>query len=316
LCRYCVSVVSRRSCSPSWLSTGQLLSSVFAVTSDPSLPSVCTGQLNLPTRLASSTAVGTPACRWSPHYYRRVHRTLTSSPIRPSLDCRPVADGHQLYRARRHQPVGPTQPSDQSESPSVPGKYINPAVARQRRRRYARRSTANRSPTDIRRARADPASPVQLSLPTVLGPRLRLPSRITTAYQPCQLKVRPSADRRRRLTPVRHLRSTPIQSVVPFNRKPRLSTMASWASRHLLANRAAGHTGRRAIKGMPVPSSNRPSPVVPPRSTPYPPDRKWSAVEPEVGVQLDPGRGEVVVFLPRNSLQQLLPVLRSRCLPP
>jgi len=82
------------------------------------------------------------------------------------------------------------------------------------------------------------------------------------------------------------------------------------------SSRAAGHIGRRAIKGMPVPLPNRPSPAVPPRSTPYPPNRKWSTLEPEVGIQPNPDRGEVVVFLPRNSLHQLLPVLRSRCLPP
>ena len=125
-----------------------------------------------------------------------------------------------------------------------------------------------------------------------------------------------SADCRRRPASVHHQRSTPIQSVVPPDRKSRLSTMASWVSRHLLADRAAGHIGRRAIKGMPVPLPNWPSPVVPPRPAPYPPNRKWSTLEPEVGIQPNPDRGEVVVFLPRNSLHQLLPVLRSRCLPP
>jgi len=65
---------------------------------------------HLPTRPASSTAVGTPACRRSPYYYRRVQRTSTSPPIRPSLDCQPVADGHPprsclSSRPRSTQPV-------------------------------------------------------------------------------------------------------------------------------------------------------------------------------------------------------------------
>jgi len=189
-------------------------------------------------------------------------------------------------------------------------------IAHQRRHRYARRTTANRSPTDIRRAPVDPVGPGQLSLSTLLGPRLRLPSRVTAAYQPCQPKVRPSADRRRRLASGHHQRSTPIQFVVPLNRKSCRSTTASWVSRHIRVSCAAGHFGRRAIKGMPVPLPNRPSPVVPPRPTPYPPNRKWNTVEPEVWVQSVSDRGEVVVFLPRNSLQQLLPTLRSRCPPP
>jgi len=145
--------------------------------------------------------------------------------------------------------------------------------------------------------------PSLLGLSTLLCSHQRLPSCATTTCQLCQPKVRRSADRRRRSTSFHHQWSTLIQLVVPLNRKSRLSTTISWVSRHLLADCAAGHIGRRATTWMSVPSSNRPSPLVPPRLTPYPPNRKWNSVEPEVGVQLDPDRKEVVVFLSRDTLQ-------------
>jgi len=99
------------------------------------------------------------------------------------------------------------------------------------------------------------------------------------------------------------------QLVVPLNRKSRPSAMASWVC-HLLDDRATGRIGRWATTWMSVLSPNRPSPMVHPRSTPYPPNWKRNSEEPEVRVT------EVVVFLPRNSPQLLLSVLRTRCLLP
>jgi len=109
---------------------------------------------------------------------------------------------------------------------------------------------------------------------------------------------------------VRRLGPEPIQAEVQYNRKSCRSTMVLWVSR------AAGHIRRRGAKEMPVPSLNRSSPVVPPRPASYLRNRKWIIVEPGAGFQSVPDWTEIVVFLPRNSLQQLLPAFRSGCPPP
>ena len=223
----------------------------------------------------------------------------------------------------------------------MPGQCNNPAVAHQRRRRYAGRSTANLSPTDIRRAPVDLVDPGKLSLSTLLGPRLRLPSRVTAAYQPYQLKACPSADRRRRLTLVHHQRSTPTSrlrndlycvgwGVKLYSLTHSLTDPLCGAAQPEVVSIYDDFMGRSSPTGRPCRGSFRTSgnqgdasSVTEPAVTSGASSPDAVPAEPEVeyhgagsGVQSVPDRWEVVVFLPRNSLQQLLLTLRRRCPPP
>ena len=241
-------------------------------------------------------------------------RSPTSSPTRKSLHCQPVAGRHRPLLVSTQ----PVQVNSAFRSVWSRTGALSVSTAVKPPSRFTQVSLRVNMPSleGSSRRKSLCAESTLLSPPTPLGSCHRLPSRPTTTRQLCQPIVRPSADRRQRPTSVHHHRSTPIQLVVPLNRKSRLSMTSSWICRHLLVDRAAGHIGRRATTWMSVLSTNRPSPPVPPRSTPYPPNQKWNSEEPEVGFQLDPDQEEVAVFLPRNSLQLLLSVLRTRCLPP